>query len=140
MVKQFFGSISFRFDFFASFLLFSVRFCFIFFLSQAIFRFIFVSLQFFRLFHVRFRFRFLLFRFDVKQAKSCLFFASKRNKMFASISVFASEAETRAHPSVDTPWCENVRKCKKITLYFFLFYVCVVILCNFFTLCNFYVF
>ncbi len=28
---------------------------------------------------------------------------AKRNKMFASISVFASEAETRAHPSVDTP-------------------------------------
>ncbi len=71
LVKQFFGSFSFHLDFFASF----------------------------RLFHVRFSFRFLLFHFDVKQAKSCLFFAFKRNEIFASISIFASEAKTRAHPS-----------------------------------------
>jgi hypothetical protein len=59
--KQFLGSLSIRFDFFASF----------------------------RLFPVRFRFRFLLFRFDAKQAKSGIF----------PISIFASEAKMRAHPT-----------------------------------------
>ncbi len=58
-----------------SFCLFPFVFALRFVLGQAIFRFIFVSLRFFRFFsrllHVRFRFRFLLFRFDVKQAKSC---------------------------------------------------------------------
>jgi hypothetical protein len=31
--------------------------------------------------------------------KSAFFFASKRNKIFASISNFASEAKVRAHPT-----------------------------------------
>ena len=61
--------------------------------------------------------------------------------MFASVSVFASEAETRAHPIVwilhDAKMYENVRKLYYI---FFFFTFCVVILCNFFTLCNVYVF
>jgi hypothetical protein len=33
--------------------------------------------------------------------KSGFFFASKRNKIFASISNFASEAKVRAHPNCD---------------------------------------
>jgi hypothetical protein len=33
--------------------------------------------------------------------KSGFFFASKRNKIFASISNFASEAKVRAHPTRD---------------------------------------
>jgi hypothetical protein len=36
----------------------------------------------------------------VKQAKACLFFAFKRNEIFASISIFASEAKTRTHPTL----------------------------------------
>ncbi len=60
--KQFSGSFSFHFDFFASF----------------------------RLFLVHFRFRFWHFCFDAKQAKSCHFFASKGNEILASISIFAS--------------------------------------------------
>ena len=71
LVKQFFGSFPFHFDFFALFCLFHVRFCFI----------------------------FLQFRFDVKQAKSCIYFASKGNEIFASISIFASESKTRADPN-----------------------------------------
>jgi hypothetical protein len=35
----------------------------------------------------------------VNHVKSGFFFASKRNKIFASISNFASEAKVRAHPS-----------------------------------------
>jgi len=72
LVKQFFGSFTFHLDFFASFCLF----------------------------HVRFRFRFLLFRFDVKQAKACHFFAFQQNEIFASITIFAYEAKTRAHPTL----------------------------------------
>jgi hypothetical protein len=34
--------------------------------------------------------------------KSGFFFASKRNKIFASISNFASEAKVRAHPTPDS--------------------------------------
>ncbi len=63
-------------------------------------------------FFASFRFKFFAslhfsnFRFEVKQSeaklKSCeirLFFTSKRNKIFASNSIFASEAKVRAHPS-----------------------------------------
>jgi hypothetical protein len=53
----------------------------------------------FRLFYLRFRFRFLVFRIVVNHVKSGFFFASKRNKIFASISNFASEAKVRAHPN-----------------------------------------
>ncbi len=53
----------------------------------------------FRLFYLRFRFRFLVFRIEVNHVKSGFFFASKRNEIFASISNFASEAKVRAHPS-----------------------------------------
>ncbi len=55
----------------------------------------------FRLFYLRFRFRFLVFRIEVNHVKSGFFFASKRNEIFASISNFASEAKVRAHPSTD---------------------------------------
>ncbi len=54
----------------------------------------------FRLFYLRFRFRFLVFRVEVNHVKSGFFFASKRNKIFASISNFASEAKVRAHPTM----------------------------------------
>jgi hypothetical protein len=53
----------------------------------------------FRLFYIRFRFRFLVFRIEVNHVKSGFFFASKRNEIFASISNFASKAKVRAHPS-----------------------------------------
>jgi hypothetical protein len=70
---------------------FRFRFFFI-----AILRFFFVSLRFLRLFPVHFRFRFLLFHFHAKHAKSCLFFVSKPVEILASISIFASKAKTRA--------------------------------------------
>ncbi len=79
------------FTFFSLFSLFPLFFAF--------FRLIFVSLRFFRLFYLRFRFRFLVFRIEVNHVKSGFFFASKRNEIFASISNFASEAKVRAHPS-----------------------------------------
>jgi hypothetical protein len=56
----------------------------------------------FRLFYLRFRFRFLAFRIEVNHVKSGFFFASKRNEIFALISNFASEAKVRAHPSQAT--------------------------------------
>jgi hypothetical protein len=40
--------------------------------------------------------------------KSGFFFASKRNKIFASISNFASEAKVRAHPT----WAHGRRNFK----------------------------
>ncbi len=52
----------------------------------------------FRLFYLRFRFRFLVFCIKVNHVKSGFFFASKRNEIFASISNFAFEAKVRAHP------------------------------------------
>ncbi len=55
----------------------------------------------FRLFYLHFRFRFLVLRIEVNHVKSGFFFASKRNKIFASISNFASDAKVRAHPNVD---------------------------------------
>jgi hypothetical protein len=55
----------------------------------------------FRLFSLRFRFRFLVFRIEVNHVKTGFFFASKRNEIFASISNFASEAKVRAHPSCE---------------------------------------
>ncbi len=53
----------------------------------------------FRLFYLRDHFRFLEFRIEVNHVKSSFFFASKQNKIFASISNFASEAKVRAHPT-----------------------------------------
>jgi hypothetical protein len=52
----------------------------------------------FRLFYLRFCFRFLVFRIKVNHVKSGFFFTSKRNKIFTSISNFASEVKVRAHP------------------------------------------
>ncbi len=73
-----FGSILFRFNFFTSFCLFPfVLLQISSWSSNFSVHFRFTS---FRLFHVRFRFRFLLFRFDVKQAKSCLFSLSSERK------------------------------------------------------------
>ncbi len=40
-----------------------------------------------------------MFRIEVNHVKSGIFFPSKRNEIFASISNFASEAKVRAHPS-----------------------------------------
>ena len=84
-------------------------FCF-FSLFSAFFRFFPLNFHFasifslnFRLFYLRFRFRFLVFRIEVNHVKSGFFFASKRNKIFASISNLASEAKVRAHPSWESP-------------------------------------
>ncbi len=67
---------------------------------------IFVSLQFFslnfRLFYLCFLYRFLVFRMEVKYVKQGFFFASKRNKIFASISNLASEANVRVHSTWDS--------------------------------------
>ncbi len=65
------------------------------------FRFASIFSLYFRLFYLRFRFRFLVFRIEVNHVKSGFFFASKRNEIFASISNFASEAKVRAHPTLD---------------------------------------
>ncbi len=75
------------FAFFAFFSLFSPNFCF-----ASIF-----SLNF-RLFYLRFGFRFLVFRIEVNHVKSGFFFASKRSEIFASVSNFASEAKVSAYP------------------------------------------
>ncbi len=86
---------------------FSLFFTFFAFFSHffTFFRLIFVSLRFFHLifayFTLHFRFRFLVFRIEVNHVKSGFFFASKRNKIFASISNFASEAKVRAHPTCE---------------------------------------
>ncbi len=64
-------------------------------LGKAIFRF--VSLRFFRLFPVRFRFRFLLFRFDVKQVKSC-FFSLPSEKNFGFNFNFRLRSENEGAP------------------------------------------
>jgi hypothetical protein len=66
---RFFRFFSLFFAFFAFFSLFSLNFCF-----ASIF-----SLNF-RLFYLRFRFRFLVFRIEVNHVKSGFFFASKRTK------------------------------------------------------------
>ncbi len=68
----------------------------------------FISFRFFCLFLVHFRFILLVFRFDGKQAKSSIFLASKRNKIFASISIFASEAKMRAHPTWGPPFRASI--------------------------------
>jgi hypothetical protein len=80
------------------FSLFSLFFAFFHFFSLN-FRFASIFSLNFRLFYLRFRFRFLVFRIEVNHVKSGFFFASKRNEIFASISNFASEAKVRAHPS-----------------------------------------
>jgi hypothetical protein len=41
-----------------------------------------------------------VFHIEANHVKSGFFFASKRNKIFASISNFASEAKVRVHPSL----------------------------------------
>jgi hypothetical protein len=76
------------------FCFFSLFYCFF----SLYFRFTSIFSLNFRLFYLRFRFRFLVFRIEVNHVKSGFFFASKRNKIFASISNFASEAKVRAHP------------------------------------------
>ncbi len=79
------SSLFFRFfHFFLLFLLFSLNFRFTLIFSLILPS---VSLQIFGVSH---------------QSESCeirLFFATKRNKIFASISNFASEAKVRAHPT-----------------------------------------
>jgi hypothetical protein len=87
------------------FSLFSLFFTFFYFFSL-FFRFFSLNFRFtsifsfnFRLFYLHFRFRFLVFHIEVNHVKSGIFFASKRNEIFASISNFASEAKVRAHPS-----------------------------------------
>ncbi len=85
------------FAFFSLFLFFS-RFFHFFLLN---FRFTSIFSLNFRLFYLRFRFRFLVFRIEVNHVKSGFFFASKWNKIFASISNFAYEAKVRAHPNAD---------------------------------------
>jgi hypothetical protein len=91
------SSLFFRFFRFLNF--FSLFFAF--FVFFVFFRLIFVSLRFFCLFYLRFRFRFLLFGNEVNHVKSGFSFASKRNEIFASISNFASEAKVRAHLNTD---------------------------------------
>jgi hypothetical protein len=90
---RFFSIFHFFFAFFAFFRFFSLNFRF-----ASIF-----SLHF-RLFYLRFCFRFLVFCTEVNHVKSGFFFASKRNEIFASISNFASEAKVRAHPSLSPRW------------------------------------
>ncbi len=80
------------------FFAFFTFFCFFCFFSLN-FRFTSIFSLNFRLFYLRFRFRFLVFRIEVNHVKSGVFFASKQNEIFASISNFASEAKVRAHPS-----------------------------------------
>jgi hypothetical protein len=84
----FFAFFTFFLLFFTFFCFFSLNFCF-----TSIF-----SLNF-RLCYLHFRFRFLGFHIEVNHVKSGIFFASKRNEIFASISNFASEAKVRAHPT-----------------------------------------
>ncbi len=75
------------------------------FLGYAIFRFIFVSLRFFRFILLIFPFVFasdFCFFASMWNKRNQVFFALKRNENFASISIFASEAKTRAHPTPDT--------------------------------------
>jgi hypothetical protein len=86
---------SFFFTFFRFFSLFSHFFTF--FPFASIF-----SLNF-RLFYLRFCFRFLVFRIEVKHVKSDFFFAYKRNEIFTSISNFAFEAQVRANPNQYIP-------------------------------------
>ncbi len=66
------------------------------------FRLIFVLLRFFRLIFAYFTFVFASYFWCLHRSESCeirLFFACKRNEIFASISNFASEAKVRAHPT-----------------------------------------
>jgi hypothetical protein len=86
--------------FFTFFRFFSLFFTFLCFFSLT-FHFASIFSLNFRLFNLRFRFRFLVFRIEVNHVKSGFFFASKRNEIFASISNFASEAKVRAHPNLE---------------------------------------
>ncbi len=100
-LKKWFVCISFRFDFFASFCLFPFVFALDFFLVKQFFG----SFSFHFDFSPRFAYFTFVFASDFCCFASmwikCLFFASKRNEIFASISIFASEAKTRAHPTVE---------------------------------------
>jgi hypothetical protein len=87
------------FSIFSPFFTFFTFFCFFRFFSLN-FRFASIFSLNFRLFYLRFRFRFLVFRIEVNHVKSGLFFASKRNKIFTLISNFASETKVRAHPTL----------------------------------------
>ncbi len=102
---------------------------FLFFLFFRFFRFfrffhlIFVSLRFFHLIFAYFTFVFASDFGVSHRSESCeirLFFASKRNEIFASISNFASEAKVRAHPRPGTnlqwiysffPWYPSLAFC-----------------------------
>jgi hypothetical protein len=96
-----FKSIFSFFAFFHFFCLFFAFFTFFHFFSLN-FRFASIFSLNFRLFYLRFRFRFLVFRIEVNHVKSGIFFAYKQNEIFASISNFASEAKVRAHPSTNS--------------------------------------
>ena len=91
---RFFRFFSLFFAFFHFFRFFSLFFRFF----SFNFRFTSIFSLNFRLFYLRFRFRFLVFHIEVNHVKSGFFFASKRNKIFASISNSASEAKVRVHP------------------------------------------
>ncbi len=97
------------FCFFRFFSLFFTFFAFFTFFNffRLIFRFAAIFSLNFRLFYLRFRFRFLVFRIEVNHVKSGFFFASKRNEIFASNSNFASEAKVRAHPRWNTFACRR---------------------------------
>ncbi len=86
------------FSFFSVFFTFFAFFAFLVFFHffSLNFRFASIFSLNFRLFYLRFCFRFLVFRIEVNHVKSGFFFASKRNEIFASISNFASEAKVRA--------------------------------------------
>ncbi len=91
------------FSFFSLFFIFFTFFRFFLLFSHFSLNFRFASIFSlnFRLFYLRFRFRFLVFHIKVNHVKSGFFFASKENEIFASISNFASEAKVRAHPRID---------------------------------------
>ncbi len=85
---------------FCLFSLFSLFFAF-FSLFSLNFRFASIFSLNFRLFYLRFRLIFLVFRIEVNHVKSGFFLLPSETKFFASISNFASEAKVRAHPSSD---------------------------------------
>ncbi len=108
-LKSFFRCFSLFFAFFGFKFFASLRFSNFYFKAKLHFfslHFLFASIFSlnFRLFYLRFCFRFLVFCIEVNHVKSGFFFASKRNEIFASISNFASEAKVRAHPSSVSIW------------------------------------
>jgi hypothetical protein len=90
--------------FFHFILLISDRFPLRFFLGQAIFQYIFISLRFFRFFSLiscLFSLKIFAVLLQSETSKIMLLFDSKRKNFFASISIFTSEAKTRAHPNLN---------------------------------------